>query len=227
MATPPTLIAMAEDNYITNNITITFVSSPLWIAAITRINIDSNIASSDDYTTADTSIIFDRDLFNRVNSFTILIEATGYDDISITQSVEVCLYDNITPYSYVDIIAQEPNLLNYITADTDRVKIIKEFVAFDLEQKLSISQTQGEFLYDSTFKILDHIENPLQLRNAFVYRAIVQICSSESVQERDKYSQNFELYTMKYKRQLEKALRNITFNVSFVGSKHKEIRFTR
>ena len=109
---------MSINNYITNNIKIEFTSSPAWIAAITQITIDGAIISSDDYTTADTYIEFTRDLFNRANDFAIVITATGYDDASVTQTITVCLWDNLTLYVYTDIIAREPDFLADITALT-------------------------------------------------------------------------------------------------------------
>lgn len=218
-----TLTAMTTDNYLTNDIIITFPTDAIFEAAISAVKVDGIAVS---YSTTDSSITIDADSFKMVATYTITVEATGYSDSTVSQVVEVADWDNITLFDYSDVVNLEDVLLDFIdSSEKAKHPRVKNEMRDHLLRRLKFYQTRGQ-ASDKTYFLLDHIENPYELREAAIYRSIVIICSEESIADEDQYYKKMKYYNKKYWDSLKTALSKLSFDTDFLEYQSRRVYFS-
>ncbi|NLO21990.1 MAG: DUF1533 domain-containing protein, partial [Syntrophomonadaceae bacterium] len=85
--TPPALTADTSDNQVDQVIDITFATDAAWEAAITGITVDGNALADTQYTVTAGSINIVADVFSAAADYVIAVQATGYEDATVTQPV--------------------------------------------------------------------------------------------------------------------------------------------
>jgi len=83
----PMIIADATDNKVGNVIDISFHDNEQWRTAIKTVKINGQVIAADKYTVAAGNINFVKDNFTEASNYTILVQADGYDDTSVEQTI--------------------------------------------------------------------------------------------------------------------------------------------
>ena len=88
LLTPPDLSADISQNLPEKTIEITFTDDAAWRDAITTLTIDESELTKEQYTIAEGKITLVPALFPTAKDYTIVIQATGYDDATVTQAIQ-------------------------------------------------------------------------------------------------------------------------------------------
>ena len=223
-----TLTPMTIGNYVTNEIVITFPADAVWTAAITSITVDG--LATEDYTVAvsDDSITFGREVFPRANSYSLVVSATGYDDSTCTQVIQIALWGQLVFYDYETLKEIEPVLLSGLTTLSD---ISMDSVMNDMRNELykyfQHYQSIGERTDGTEYFVLDHMENPTELRRASVYFAIAKIMYRKSISDKDQYMDRFKHYNSLWRNEIGFSKHRLTFDTAYIDQQTKTIRFSR
>ncbi|MEN6390020.1 MAG: hemoblobin-interacting domain-containing protein [Syntrophomonas sp.] len=117
-SSPPALTADSTGNKVGSPIDITFTEDQAWRNAITEVKVDSTVLDGAKYTRTEAGkITLDASVFTAAGSYTITIKADGYQDASLTQTVNneyattalVIKVDNGSP---VTVTAEQIKALN-------------------------------------------------------------------------------------------------------------------
>jgi len=87
-AVPPALTADTSDNKVGQAIDITFTEDAAWQAAISGIKVNDTDLNIEQYTLSGGSINIIADVFTAAGDYVITVQATGYADAVVTQTVE-------------------------------------------------------------------------------------------------------------------------------------------
>ncbi len=95
--TPPELTADSIDNIVGNPVEITFTDNAAWRGTITEVKVGGTVLGSDKYTKAEGKITINAGVFGAAGDYTIVIKATGYEDVSVTQQIKEVVVEPSAP----------------------------------------------------------------------------------------------------------------------------------
>ncbi len=116
--TPPALTSDSSDNSVGQAATLTFTDDADWRAAISGVTVDGSAVGSEKYSVAEGTITIDQSVFATAKDYAIAVQATGYSDASITQtmntastntwdgSIDVTWYNTTDTVFYIDTPAK-------------------------------------------------------------------------------------------------------------------------
>ena len=110
--TPPVLTAPSEIR-LSRAGTLTFTDSAAWRTAITAVRLGgSYLTVTADYTVAAGVITILGTVINKIGTYTLTIEATGYDDATADLLYVVCDWSSLTLFTTAEITALEPAMVD-------------------------------------------------------------------------------------------------------------------
>lgn len=83
----PTLTVDSTNNTVGQDIEITFADNPDWGAAIAAIKVNGSSIPGNKYTVTSTKITINSSVFSAVGNYSIVIEAAGYNNATVTQTI--------------------------------------------------------------------------------------------------------------------------------------------
>ncbi|MDD3652570.1 MAG: DUF1533 domain-containing protein [Desulfotomaculaceae bacterium] len=89
---PPSLTVDALDNVVGQPVELTYTDDAAWRAAITGVSVDGTDLIDGEYTISDGKITIAADVFTEAKDYTVVVKATGYDDVSVTQTIRSGLH---------------------------------------------------------------------------------------------------------------------------------------
>ena len=87
MKIPPELTADTVDNIVGKAIELTFEDDAAWRAAITGVSVDGEVLDAGKYSLETSIIIINADVFKKAGDYIIVVQATGYLDTVVTQTI--------------------------------------------------------------------------------------------------------------------------------------------
>lgn len=84
---PPTLTPITN-NFLGQLVDITFMDDAIWRSAISSFSVDGTVLDSSQYTVTAGNINISSEVFTSAGDHTITIKATGYEDATVTQTME-------------------------------------------------------------------------------------------------------------------------------------------
>jgi hypothetical protein len=84
---PPELTADTVDNIVGKAIELTFEDDAAWRAAITGVSVDGEVLDAGKYSLETSIIIINADVFKKAGDYIIVVQATGYLDTVVTQTI--------------------------------------------------------------------------------------------------------------------------------------------
>ncbi len=103
-AAPPALTADTSDNKVGQAIDITFTDDAAWRAAVGGIKVNDTDLNGEQYTLGEGNINIIADVFTAAGDYVITVQATGYVDAAVTQTVTVASSDPDDFYVYQGIL---------------------------------------------------------------------------------------------------------------------------
>ena len=100
--TPPTITADSTQNDLAHNIELTFTDDAGWRGTITSITIDGEPCETNSYNVEAGKITIQWRNFRRASDHAIVIIATGYDNASVTQTITVARWSELTFFEVVE-----------------------------------------------------------------------------------------------------------------------------
>lgn len=85
--TPPALSADSTNNNIGQPVNITFTDDEAWRTAISGITINGTPLTGEQYTVSPGSINLAADVFSTAGDYSIVVTASGYSDVAVTQTI--------------------------------------------------------------------------------------------------------------------------------------------
>ncbi len=86
---PPELTADSTNNVVQQPVELTFADDPDWRGAITGVSVDGAALNSGEYSLDTAGIItINGDVFSKAGDYTIAVQATGYADAAVTQTIK-------------------------------------------------------------------------------------------------------------------------------------------
>ncbi len=89
VAAPPALTADVTDNAVGSAIELTFADDPAWRAVITGVIADGTPLAADDYIVGESKLTIKAGVFKQAGDYAIAVQATGYEDAIVTQTIKV------------------------------------------------------------------------------------------------------------------------------------------
>ncbi|MDD3652586.1 MAG: PKD domain-containing protein [Desulfotomaculaceae bacterium] len=86
-AVPPILTADSTDNTVGQNVTLSFTDDAAWRTAVSGISVDGIALDGSKYSLAEGTIIIDQSVFATAKDYAIVVQATGYTDATVTQTI--------------------------------------------------------------------------------------------------------------------------------------------
>ena len=83
----PVLSADINENVVGQDIDITFAPDPAWEAVITGVTVDGTDLTSSQYTVSSGNLNITADVFTAAGDYTVVVTATGYEDATVTQTI--------------------------------------------------------------------------------------------------------------------------------------------
>jgi beta-glucanase (GH16 family) len=84
---PPTLIPDSEDNKVGQPIDITFTDDAAWRESVSAVKINGEALTADKYQLTNGKLILTSDNFSKADTYNIAVEAEGYTNTAVVQSV--------------------------------------------------------------------------------------------------------------------------------------------
>lgn len=120
-------------------------------------------------------------------------------------------WDDIILITDEDVKKYESELTDGLTID---IGAVKEHLEIDLHNRFEHTQRRCEQYYDDDdFEVLDHIENPDELKRPAIYFALYFIFSQQSLgNDNDIYSQKAKFYLAEYNKALNYACNRLRWD---------------
>lgn len=85
LTTPPALTADTTDNTVGQPVTISFTDDFAWRSVISAVYVNGTSVAASAYSVAAGTITIDASLFPSAGSYTVVVKAAGYSDVTVTQ----------------------------------------------------------------------------------------------------------------------------------------------
>jgi beta-glucanase (GH16 family) len=147
---PPTLIPDSEDNKVGQPIDITFTDDAAWRESVSAVKINGEALNADKYQLADGKLTLTSDNFSKADTYNIAVEAEGYTNTAVVQSVSENDGNLVTNGKFTD----STNSWKLYTGDGSDAAI----QAVDGQMKLNFANYAGWFkwstqVYQDTIKL--------------------------------------------------------------------------
>jgi len=252
-STAPTLTADTTNNNLANDIVLTFTDNALWRAAITSVQVTGTTITSAYYTIIAGQITIKNPLFaifEEAGLYTISILATGYNATTVEQTItcakwtDLVLYgdgsespaltDNREEYEKL-LLSLSTGYITRIAKTTVKNFIFERLIFYFKEKQIDIDNSAS--IYNSSsvnlanvIYLLDHIVNPIRLRQASVFYSLYLLFNRQSVSPEDQYYLKAKDYLSRFKESFQIAIIMLRFDetvTNISNTRPNEVEFSR
>ena len=220
--TPPTITADSTDNTLANDITLTFTDDAAWRADITNITVDGEDCETLSYESASGQIVIQWRNFERAKTTTIVIEATGYDDASVSQVVKIARWSNLVFFETTntatypisnDDLSEHEAFFGDIESQVDRIhNIVRRFVGHEIRKYWNEwEETIRKGEDNDSFNCLNYIKNPRILKETMIYYALYRMMDQQAQDPEDMYAIKANRYKKDYGAERDTILKQLEF----------------
>jgi len=180
--TPPVLTAPSEIR-LSRAGSLTFTDSAAWRAAITAVRLGgSYLTVTTDYTLAAGNLTILGNVIEKIGSYNLVIEATGYDDATAILEYVVCDWSSLTLYTTDEVTAIEPIVSSSLVSSSQL--IVKQELLDDISSRFTSLQNELDD-EESGIVIQDNIRDIRLLKQSARSRCLAIVLSAGQVSVSD------------------------------------------
>lgn len=245
-STPPTITADTTNNTIMSSIALTFTDDAAWRAAITAVKVDGNTVATANRTIASGLITIINPLFavfEYVRTYSITIEATGYDTATVSQDIIAANWNDLVLFGDASestpLTDQRLDYENVLIVGLTKVnkslvndEIHKRLFNFFYRKQITIAQNFTPYTRSastSAIFVLDHIANPKILNKSCLLYNLYILLNRNSVSKDDQYYIRKSEYKERFETEMLIAAQMLEFDSTILAitDTDSEVRLCR